>query len=129
MTPSVKLNDQAVDIVTGDIAISYSLAEIQDIDSRNSARTKTVTVAAKGNNELVMGFGTDINSKKFLTQNEIIRASIDAGEVNVLNGVAKVVSANTTKKTYNINIFGDAGNWKEQMKGRTLKDLDFSKYD
>lgn len=115
------------------LALTYSIADINKIETRSSGFSKTVTVPRSHNNDLIFGFGTDINSSDAYSQNERRAAYIEVGGTVLLRGVAKT-NKNTVKNAdntgqYEFVIIGDNADWKEQLSENNINELDYSDQD
>lgn len=115
------------------LALTYSIADINKIDTRSSGTSKTITVPGTHNNDLIFGFGADINSADALDQNERRAAYIEVGGTVLLRGFAKI-NKNIIKNKDNIHqhqfvIIGDNGDWKEKLSEKNVNELDYSDQD
>ena len=115
------------------LALTYSIADINKIDTRSSGTSKTITLPATDNNNKIFGFGTDVNSSDALDQNERRTAHIEVGGTILLRGFAKI-NKNIVKNRnkigqYQVVIIGDNGDWKEKLSERNVNELDYSDQD
>ncbi len=115
------------------LALTYSIADINKIESRSSGTSKTITLPATHNNNKIFGFGTDVNSSGALDQNERRTAHIEVGGTVLLRGFAKI-NKNIVKNRNNIGqyqvvIIGDNGDWKEKLSENNVNELDYSDQD
>lgn len=115
------------------LALTYSIADINKIESRSSGTSKTITLPATHNNNKIFGFGIDVNSSDALDQNKRRTAHIEVGGTVLLRGFAKI-NKNIVKNRNNIGqyqvvIIGDNGDWKERLSERNVNELDYSDQD
>lgn len=115
------------------LALTYSIADINKIDTRSSGTSKTITLPATHNNNKIFSFGIDVNSSDALDQNERRTAHIEVGGTVLLRGFAKITK-NVVKNRNNIGqyqivIIGDNGDWKERLSERNVNELDYSDQD
>lgn len=115
------------------LALTYSIADINNIEARSSGFSKTITAPRTHNNDLIFGFGTDINSADALDQNERRTAHIEVGGTVLLRGFARInkniIKNRNNTGQYQFVIIGDNGDWKEKLSEKNVNELDYSDQD
>ncbi len=115
------------------LAITKSIAQIQDTSQGDAGFTLTMVVPGTKNNDKALGFGQDINSVKAISQNVRPEAEIEVGGTVLLDGFVRSSKQkiNNRSKTheYHITLFGDNGDWKHKMNGLNVNELDYSEFD
>lgn len=133
MTTRLYINDTQVDLYDegASIALSYEISDITDIDKRGSASSKTIKVPLTAANKVTLGFPDDISSSGALAQSTTHTARIEVDGVDIIKGLAKIVSTSTEppRQECEIVVVGDNGDWKVKIADLKLADLDFSSQD
>lgn len=129
----VYIGEDKIDIADAEqsgIAISYSIGDINELGSRDSAKSKTITFPGTPTNKLKFGFAEDINSASNIDQNQKPDARIEIGGTTLIRGFLKMLNAvrDGLSKTvsYTAAILGDNGDWQQKIKYLKLSDLDYS---
>ena len=125
------INDELADISDAEklkFAVTYSIAEIQKLNKRQSAHTTTITLPLTATNKKIFGFVDDINSTEGLDQRVQPTARVEVNGTEILKGIAKVVSPEIGEGI-RINLLGDNSDWHQQLKEKNLQSLDLSSED
>ena len=128
------INDTEIDLFEDNdslIAVTYSVADINNIDKRSAGVSKTIDIPLTKTNRVTMGFPNDINSSDAYDQNTRHTARIEADGVDILKGFAKVVGVrkNKTGDIAEVVVIGDNGGWKVGTEDKKLTALDLSDLD
>ncbi len=133
MRTEIFINEQSIDVGSEPIALNYSIADINKIQSRSTDFSRTITVPATSTNQQVFGFATDINSLSAKDQTQLLKARIEVNGIVVMTGLCKVKSIVSDPfgvlSEYKIEIKGGNGDWKESMNELELIDVDLSEGD
>jgi len=123
------------------LEINKSIDEIQDITSRNSSYTKTITIPGTANNNWIFGHIFDVNvfnshdtglANVGYNYNAAknAEASILIDGMEVIRGAVRILEIKKTGRfiTYEISIVGDLGGLVLAMGDKELTALDFSEH-
>ncbi len=125
-----------LDILPGDLsnlALTFARADVNNVNLIKRDTSKTITIPATSNNQQILGFGDDINVLTDITQRTIEDARYEQGGSVLMDGIIRIYKRNLDGKnnvsSYEIVIISSNGTWKEKMKSKNLRDLDFSAQD
>jgi hypothetical protein len=106
-----------------DVAITYSITNIEDVTQRRGSFSKTITLPNTPTNEQCFGFAYNIQSfVGGFTPNKKIRAAMWDNGVQVFSGVLQLLSMAKTKGkvTYEVGLFTDDVNLYQDIEGKLL---------
>lgn len=92
MRTEIYINERSIDVGSEPIALNYSIADINKIQSRNTDFSRTITVPATSVNQQVFGFATDISSLSAKDQTHLLKVRIEVNGITVISGLCKVKS-------------------------------------
>jgi len=93
-----------------DVAMTYTITDIQDITKRRGSFSKTVVLPSTATNDQCFGFAYNIQSfVGGFTPNKKIRAALWDDGVQIFSGVLQLMSMSKTRGevTYEIGLFGE----------------------
>jgi len=109
------------------IANSYAIADINEIDARKDSNTKEIKVPATQLNRQIFGFPEDINSAESLNQRTSYSGSMEYDGVEIIRGLVKFLKPVISSTTeFYFTIVGQSGDWRDKIGNKTLLDLDLS---
>lgn len=115
------------------LVITYSIAELNRIDSRSGSRSKTVQIPATDQNKQVFGFTENPNSVNALDQTVKPNTKVIVDGVTILIGSVKItdviLDGADNVIAYKIQLLGNNGTWKTELDDLSLQDIDFSDQD
>jgi len=114
-----------------DIAMTFSIQNIEDFTSLRGSSSKTITLPNTPTNQQCFGFAYNIQSfMGGFTPNKKIRAAMWDDGVQVFSGVLQLLSMAKTrgKVTYEVGLFTDEVNLYKSLEGKLLTDLNVSGY-
>lgn len=115
------------------LSITKSIADIRDITKSNSSFTKTMIVPGTKSNDIALGFGQEVNSVNAISQNSKPEAILEVSGTTVIKGFARsikrVIKNKSRTHEYHIQLIGDNGDWKHDINGLSITDLDYSEFD
>ena len=106
-----------------DVAITYSISDIEDVTKRRGSFSKTITLPNTPTNERCFGFAYNIQSfVGGFTPNKKIRAAMWEDGVQVFSGVLQLLSMAKTrgKVTYEVGLFTDDVGLDQAIEGNLL---------
>ncbi len=106
-----------------DVAITYSISDIEDVTKRRGSFSKTITLPNTPTNEQCFGFAYNIQSfVGGFTPNKKIRAAMWEDGVQVFSGVLQLLSMAKTrgKVTYEVGLFTDDVGLYQAIEGNLL---------
>ena len=106
-----------------DVAITYSISDIEDVTKRRGSFSKTITLPNTPTNERCFGFAYNIQSfVGGFTPNKKIRAAMWEDGVQVFSGVLQLLSMAKTKGkvTYEVGLFTDDVGLYQAIEGNLL---------
>jgi len=106
-----------------DVAITYSISDIEDVTKRRGSFSKTITLPNTPTNEKCFGFAYNIQSfVGGFTPNKKIRAAMWEDGVQVFSGVLQLLSMAKTrgKVTYEVGLFTDDVGLYQAIEGNLL---------
>jgi hypothetical protein len=132
----VKIGGEVMDITDSNavkLALTYSVADIAEIQNRNASFSKTLVLPGTDHNDQVIGFAFDVNSTNAMDQNVRRDALVEVDGTVVIEGFAKltknVIKNKRNVHEYHLTIMGDNSDWKQGMGELDMTDLDFSEFD
>ena len=132
MTTRLYINSTQIDLYDdgASIALTYSISDIKDIDSRKGATSKTIAVPLTAANMNTLQFPDDISASS-LDQNTVHTARVEVDGVDIFRGVAKILSVTDEPpvRECEIVLLGDNGEWKVKIEDLQLAELDLSDSD
>jgi len=109
------------------IANTYAIADINDIDVRKNSTTKEIKVPATKINKQIFGFPDDIASAGALNQKTLKEGVMTFGGVEIMRGPVKFIKPVVNNVTeYVFTIIGESGDWRNKMDKKRLRDLNLS---
>ena len=125
-----------------DVDFTFSVADISDIERRNTSYSKTITLPSTAKNQQLFGNIFDIavsNDIDILEANigqnfnpaKQAKAQIFLDNVKIFDGVLRMSKINNKEGdiTYEVNMFGRLRDILHELGDLTLADLDFDDYD
>jgi hypothetical protein len=106
-----------------DVAITYSISDIEDVTKRRGSFSKTITLPNTPTNEKCFGFAYNIQSfVGGFTPNKKIRAAMWEDGVQVFSGVLQLLSMAKTRGrvTYEVGLFTDDVGLYQAIEGNLL---------
>lgn len=131
----VYINNQEVDILKDDrvqIATTYSVSDIKEVDKAKSSISKTITLPATGRNKQIFGFADDIHSLNSFNNGDKNTGRIEVEGTTILEGSVKmerpIINGDKRINEFEIVIISGAADWKTDIGDKNIKDIDFSVY-
>jgi hypothetical protein len=125
-----------------DVDFSYSIADISDIERRNTSYSKTMVLPSTPNNQKLFGniFDVSVSNDYYDTDPNILvnfnpskqaKAQIFLDNVKVFDGVLRLIKVNNKEGdiTYEVNVFGRLRDILHTLGDKTLAELNFDDYD
>lgn len=125
-----------------DVEFTYSVADVTDIERRNTSYSKTITLPSTSKNQGLFGNIFDISvSNEYYIQDVNIgqnfnpakqaKAQIFLENVKIFDGVLRMMKINNLggQITYEVNVFGRLRDILHELGDKTLADLNFDDYD
>ena len=128
----------------GDINVdfTFSVSDISDIERRNTAYSKTITLPSTAKNQQLFGniFDISVNNDFYAEDANIgvnfnpakqAKAQIFLDNVKIFDGVLRMMKINSLEGdiVYEVNVFGRLRDILHELGDKTLADLDFDDYD
>lgn len=122
------INNQVADVYDAEsvmTAITYSIADINDIDKRGNSTTKTIKLPATARNKAIFGYLDDVTVTSYRGQKVALTGSIRESGTEVLVGVTNVKLYQRTKVDgyFEITIIGNGAEWIEHMANADLRGI------
>ena len=125
-----------------DVDFSYSIADISDIERRNTSFSKTMVLPSTSNNQKLFGniFDVSVSNDYYENDPNILvnfnpakqaKAQIFLDNVKIFDGVLRLIKV-TNKDgdiTYEVNVFGRLRDILDTLGDKTLAELNFNDYD
>jgi hypothetical protein len=124
-----------------DVEFTYSVADVTDIERRNTSYSKTIVLPSTARNQQLFGNIFDISvSNAFIVEDVNIlqnfnpakqaQAQIFLDNVKIFDGVLRMMKINNLvgEITYEVNMFGRLRDILHELGDLTLADLPFSDY-
>ena len=142
---SARLFVEGVEVDTlGDIDVefTYSVADVTDIERRNTSYSKTITLPSTSKNQGLFGnifdisvsndyYVGDVNIGANFNPAKQAQAQIFLDNVKIFDGVLRMMKINNLSGNimYEVNVFGRLRDILHELGDKTLADLDFDDYD
>jgi hypothetical protein len=124
-----------------DVDFTYSVADVTDIERRNTSYSKTITLPSTSKNQNLFGnifdisvsndiYPEDVNIGQNFNPAKQAQAQIFLDNVKIFDGVLRMIKINNLAGdiTYEVNMFGRLRDILHELGDKTLADLDFSDY-
>ena len=124
-----------------DVEFTFSVADISDIERRNTSFSKTITLPSTAKNQQLFGNIFDISVSNDIDENDVnigqnfnpanqAQAQIFLDNVKIFDGVLRMMKINSKddEVTYEVNVFGRLRDILHELGDRTLADLPFTDY-
>jgi hypothetical protein len=125
-----------------DVEFTYSVADVTDIERRNTSYSKTITLPSTSKNQGLFGNIFDISVSNDYYPNDVniganfnpakqAKAQIFLDNVKIFDGVIRMMKINNISGDilYEVNVFGRLRDILHELGDKTLADLDFDDYD
>ena len=125
-----------------DVDFSYSIADISDIERRNTSFSKTMVLPSTSNNQKLFGniFDVSVSNDYYENDPNILvnfnpakqaKAQIFLDNVKIFDGVLRLIKVNNKDGdiTYEVNVFGRLRDILDTLGDKTLAQLNFNDYD
>jgi uncharacterized protein (TIGR02145 family) len=122
--------------------ITYSIDDIENLDSKTTAFSKTIVLPGTANNNKLLGNIFDIRNE-FADDNQVqnigynfnasrsAKARLESNGLQIMKGVLRVLEIiiDGSNIEYEVALFGELGGFVSKLGTKKLEDLDFSAYD
>jgi hypothetical protein len=125
-----------------DVEFTYSVADVTDIERRNTSYSKTITLPSTSKNQGLFGnifdisvsndyYPNDVNIGQNFNPAKQAKAQIFLDNVKIFDGVIRMMKINNLAGNilYEVNVFGRLRDILHELGDKTLADLDFDDYD
>ena len=125
-----------------DVEFTYSVADVTDIERRNTSYSKTITLPSTSKNQVLFGnifdisvsndyYEMDVNINANFNPAKQAKAQIFLDNVKIFDGVLRMMKINNIAGNivYEVNVFGRLRDILHSLGDKTLADLPFSDYD
>lgn len=125
-----------------DVEFTYSVADVTDIERRNTSFSKTITLPSTSKNQGLFGnifdisvsndfYEMDVNIGANFNPAKQAKAQIFLDNVKIFDGVLRMMKINNLQGdvTYEVNVFGRLRDILHSLGDLTLNDLNFDDYD
>ena len=125
-----------------DVEFTYSVADVTDIERRNTSYSKTITLPSTSKNQGLFGnifdisvsndfYEMDVNIGANFNPAKQAKAQIFLDNVKIFDGVLRMMKINNLQGdvTYEVNVFGRLRDILHSLGDLTLNDLNFDDYD
>jgi hypothetical protein len=125
-----------------DVDFTFSVADVTDIERRNTSYSKTITLPNTAKNQQLFGnifdisvnndfYAEDINIGSNFNPAKQAKAQIFLDNVKIFDGVMRMMKINSVEGDimYEVNMFGRLRDILHELGDKTLADLDFDDYD
>lgn len=125
-----------------DVEFTYSVADVTDIERRNTSYSKTITLPSTSKNQGLFGnifdisvsndyYPMDVNIGQNFNPAKQAKAQIFLDNVKIFDGVIRMMKINNLSGNilYEVNVFGRLRDILHELGDKTLADLDFDDYD
>ena len=125
-----------------DVEFTYSVADVTDIERRNTSYSKTITLPSTSKNQGLFGnifdisvsndyYIEDVNIGQNFNPAKQAKAQIFLDNVKIFDGVIRMMKINNTggNVTYEVNVFGRLRDILHTLGDKTLAELNFDDYD
>ena len=122
----VRINGEEVDLVSGSkVAVNYQDNDVGELTRVKADYTRTIRLSNTERNHKILNNSNKIGADEKSIYEPLVCDIINDGIYILAQGRA-IVSGYDNKAGYTINILGGNFNFFDLIKGRTLRDLDFS---
>lgn len=118
------------------IPITFQTQDIENLSTRNSSFSKTITLPATQNNKKILGHLDNMNTDySVFNPNEKVVATVLRNEIPVFEGYLQLLSINEvnqnndTAREFEVRIFDDKQNVFKEFGKRSLQELDYGDFD
>ena len=113
------------------ISLTYNIADVNDISSRNTSYSKTIKLPETRNNRMIFGDIADLGvSPAYFNPNKKTKAWILVDTAVVFEGYLQLrkvfIDKETEQGDYEVVIYADNDNFYKQLGDTFISDLDFS---
>ena len=125
-----------------DVEFTFSVADVSDIERRNTSYSKTLTLPSTAKNQQLFGnifdisvsndyIIGDVNIGQNFNPAKQAQAQIFLDNVKIFDGVLRMMKINSKEGdiVYEVNMFGRLRDILHELGDKTLADLDFDDYD
>lgn len=125
-----------------DVDFTYSVADISDIERRNTSYSKTIVLPSTSKNQVLFGniFDISVSNDYYEADPNILvnfnpakqaKAQIFLDNVKIFDGVLRMSKINNKQGgiTYEVNMFGRLRDILHELGDKTLSELNFNDYD
>ena len=125
-----------------DVEFTFSVADVSDIERRNTSYSKTLTLPSTAKNQQLFGnifdisvsndyIVGDVNIGQNFNPAKQAQAQIFLDNVKIFDGVLRMMKINSKEGdiVYEVNMFGRLRDILHELGDKTLADLDFDDYD
>jgi hypothetical protein len=125
-----------------DVEFTFSVADVSDIERRNTSYSKTLTLPNTSKNQKLFGNIFDISVSNDFYEEDVniginfnpakqAQAQIFLDNVKIFDGVLRMMKINSIEGEilYEVNMFGRLRDILHELGDKTLADLNFSDYD
>lgn len=125
-----------------DVEFTYSVADVTDIERRNTSFSKTITLPSTSKNQVLFGniFDISVSNDYYVGDANInanfnpakqAKAQIFLDNVKIFDGVLRMIKINNLAGNiiYEVNVFGRLRDILHELGDKTLADLNFDDYD
>ena len=122
---------QQLDTYKGDpISLTFNVADVADISSRNSSFSKTIKLPETGNNRLIFGDISDLGVDSSFNPNKKTKCWILVDTAVVFEGYLQLkkvfVDKELDKCDYEVVVYADNDNFFKQLGNKFITDSDYS---
>lgn len=115
------------------ISLTYNVADVSDISSRNSSFSKTIKLPETRNNRNVFGDIADLGVGSSFNPNKKTKAWILVDTAVIFEGYLQlrkvIINKETEQGDYEVVIYADNDNFYKQLGDAFISDMDFSELD
>lgn len=112
--------------------ITFNIADVREINNRNGAYSKTISIPGSKTNDQVFKYIFDIQSINNYDTRKKVKCNVIIETIPILEGYIQLnnITCDDNKHwTYECNIFGENANFSKVIdQNAKLEDLDFSEY-
>lgn len=122
--------------------ITYAIDDLNNLDSKSTAFSKTIVVPGSTNNNDLLGNIFDINNSNYTIDtlpnvkynynaSKTAKCRIEVNGLQIIKGVFRILEIiyNGSQVEYECAVFGELGGFVSALGNNRLEDLDFSAYD
>jgi AraC-like DNA-binding protein len=137
------IENYEVDISKGlSNSITYAIDDLQNLDSKSTAFSKTIILPGTSNNNNILGNIFDVSNSNFTIDGQTnvgynfnasksAKCRIEVDGLQIIKGVFRLTEIIIDGKLieYECAVFGELGGFFSKLSNSKLEDLDFSEYD